>query len=79
MNTPLSIKRTAIEVVREGRFRYVVVERMDSGLDGTWEPSHWFRWRAVRHARKLANPKRYEPQTVLRIDTADHATEGAAA
>ena len=62
-------KRTAVEVVREGRFRYVVVERYDNGLDMSWEPPHRFRWTAERHARKSAVLE--QPEVVLRIETPD--------
>jgi hypothetical protein len=50
----LGIHATSVEVERRGRFKYVVVERWSSGLDGSWSPPHWFRWTAGRHARRLA-------------------------
>ena len=60
--------RTAVEVVREGRFRYVVVERMSNGFDTSWEPNHFFRWTAARHARRLARTMA-DPVVVMRIPT----------
>lgn len=61
MPESLDIYPTAIEVVKQGRFQYVVVERMTSGLDGHWAPSHWFAWTASRHARKLARERTRTP------------------
>ncbi len=68
---PLDLRIAAIEVVREGRFKWQVHSRYPGGIDMCVNTPFWFRWRAERYARRQAEMARREgmaPQVVSRIE-----------
>lgn len=65
---PIATEPSAIEVERRGRFTYAVVFRYPDSLDSEYSTTSWFRWSAVRRARKAARRRAWPVETVFRID-----------